>query len=145
MLKDWINWQNVLRGDFNALALGSLRQTSWFFLLGLGSRWEPWGLGCGASLGVFWLALRYIFGIDHISPILPGALLYIMLVVIVVYATAALLAIPIGVILRVGLNRLNRADDIHARNELMDIIDEATSIEELQRMQDGTNRVEITH
>ena len=114
------------RFGFGQFASDSMTIAAWFgFTMG------ALGLGCGASLGVFWLALRYIFGIDHISPILPGALLYIMLVLIVVYATAALLAIPIGVILRVGLNRLNRADDIRARNELMDIIDEATSIEEL--------------
>ena len=89
------------------------------------------GLGSGILLGVVWGILRFFFGIDHIPAALPGALFHLFLVLIITYATAAILAIPIGVILRVGLNRLNRADDIHARNELMDIIDEATSIEEL--------------
>ena len=114
------------RFGFGQFASDVMTLSAWF-----GVTMGAFGLGSGIFLAVFWGALRFVFGIDHIPPVLPGALLYIALVLIVVYATGALLAIPIGVILRVGLNRLNMADDIRTRNELMDIIDDATSIEEL--------------
>ena len=114
------------RFGFGQFASDCLTLSAWF-----GYTMFGFGVGSSILLGVVWATLRFILDIDHIPPVLPGALLYIALVLIVVYATSALLAIPIGVILRIGLNRLNRADDISARNELLDIIDEATSIEEL--------------
>ena len=114
------------RFGFGQFASDSMTIAAWFGITATGI-----GVGSGFLIGVFLGVLRFGFGIDRIPAVLPLAILYMVLIVVVMYAVSALLAIPIGVILRVGLNRLNRADDIHARNELMDIIDEATSIEEL--------------
>ena len=114
------------RFGFGQFASDCLTISAWF-----GYTMAGFGIGGSILLGGVWASLRFFFGIDHIPSALPGALLYIGLAVVIMYATGALLAIPMGVILRVGLNRLNRADDIRARNELLDIIDEATSIEEL--------------
>ena len=114
------------RFGFGQFASDSMIIAAWFGITATGL-----GVGSGVLIGVFWGILRIAFGIDRIPAVLPLAILYMVLIVVVMYAVSALLAIPIGVIVRVGLNRLNRADDIRARNELLDIIDEVVSIEEL--------------
>ena len=114
------------RFGFGQFASDSMSLSAWFGITATG-----FGVGSGILIGVFLGVLRFAFGIDRIPAVLPFAILYMVLIVVVMYAVSALLAIPIGVILRVGLNRLNRADDIRARNELLDIIDEVASIEEL--------------
>ena len=114
------------RFGFGQFASDVMTLSAWFGVTATGL-----GVGSGILIGVFLGVLRFAFGIDRIPAVLPLAILYMVLIVVVMYSASALLAIPVGVILRVGLNRLNRADDIRARNELMDIIDDATSIEEL--------------